>query len=409
MRRLGLAADLESKSDRVLYIEPFSGISGDMMVAALLDLGCELEELEEKLKLLHLTGYRLSSRKCSRSGIHATKFDVMADECHVHRSFREIRHMIESSGLSQWVKDRSVEAFRRLAEAEGKVHHQAPEDVHFHEVGAVDSIIDIAGSMILLEKFLPLIIAASPVNVGQGTVECRHGIYPVPAPATENLLEGIPVFSNAVTGELTTPTGAALLVTLAEHFGPRPMMKMTACGYGAGSREMPGNANVLRVTLGERIEESASAEEQVAVIEATIDDMSPQLYGYFQERALAAGALDVYTTPVQMKKNRPAMMLTVVCALTEFDSLAKLILQETTTIGIRHTIAQRKTLQRKFLQVETPYGAVTMKVSLLEGVPVNIVPEYEDCRRIAAESTVALKEVQAAAVHAYLERPGKGV
>jgi pyridinium-3,5-bisthiocarboxylic acid mononucleotide nickel chelatase len=389
---------------RILFIEPFSGISGDMMIGALIDLGFNFAELQDKLGLLPLKEYQVSFQKSVRSGIQATKFDVHAGHSHHHRSFGDIRGMIESSGLSPWVQTKSIEAFRRLAEAEGKIHGLLPEMVHFHEVGAVDSIIDIVGTMIAMESFLPVRIISSPVNVGQGTLECQHGTYPVPAPATQELLSNMPVFSNSVTGELTTPTGAALLATLVEAFGIRPSMKITGTGYGAGTRQTPGNANVLRISLGEAQEETTAVpEEKVAVMDATIDDMSPQIYGYFQEKALDAGALDVYATPIQMKKNRPAQKITCVCAVSDVDRLAELIFCETTTIGIRYSIAQRKTLKREFLKVQTSYGEVSMKISLLNGRRVNFIPEFEDCRRLAEKNRVALKEIQAAAVHEYLK------
>jgi pyridinium-3,5-bisthiocarboxylic acid mononucleotide nickel chelatase len=395
---------LDVAEREIMFVEPFSGISGDMMIGALLDLGVAFEELKHKLALLPLKGYELSADKCNRSGIQATKFNVHVDHSHHHRTFADIRKMIEASGLSAWVQEKSIAAFRRLAEAEGKVHGQPPDKVHFHEVGAVDSIIDIVGTMIAVESLLPVRIISAPVNVGQGTLECQHGIYPVPGPAAQELLKGIPIFSNAVTGELTTPTGATLIATLAEKFGACPEMKIRMSGYGAGTRQTPGNANVLRVTLGAPdAGEVVSPEEQVAVIDATIDDMSPQIYGYFQEKALAAGALDVYATAIQMKKNRPAWKVTCVCAIPDLDRLAGLIFRETTTIGIRYTIAQRRTLRRQFTQVQTSFGAVSMKVSLLDGQPVNFVPEFEDCRRLATEKGVALKEIQAAAIHAYLQ------
>ena len=393
---------------KVLFIEPFSGISGDMMIGALLDLGFSFKELEEKLKLLPLRGYSLSSQKCLRSGIEATKFDVDAGHEHSHRGFEDIRKMIESSGLSPWVKEKSVAAFRKLAEAEAKIHGKPIERIHFHEVGAVDSIIDIVGSMIALESFLPLDIEASAVNVGHGTVKCQHGIYPVPAPATQELLREIPSFSNEVPGEMTTPTGATLLATLAGSFGSRPAMKVLKTGYGAGTRQTEGNANVLRVSFGVKAGKGAdlsvSPEARVAVIEATIDDMSPQVYGYFLEKAMAAGALDLYSTAIQMKKNRPGHKVTCICAVNEVDRFAELFFRETTTIGIRYTLAERKTLDREFQPVETPYGTVIIKISLQNGNVVNFAPEYEDCRRIASERGIALKEVHAAAVHAYLQR-----
>jgi pyridinium-3,5-bisthiocarboxylic acid mononucleotide nickel chelatase len=390
-----------------------------MVLGALLDLGLDVETLQQHLNALPLQGYRLSSRKCSKAGIRAVKFDVddltgaeeVAAARHSHTSYREIRNMIQSSPLSAWVKGKSLEAFRRLAEAEAKIHDRSLEEVEFHEVGAVDSIVDIVGCMIGLERFLPAVFLSSPVNVGQGSLHCRHGIYPAPGPATEELLRGIPTYSDAISGELTTPTGATLLATLVERFGPRPLMRIEASGYGAGSRDLAGVANVLRITVGEelRFDQPASGREQVAVIEATIDDMNPQIYGYFQEKAFEQGALDAYVTPVQMKKNRPAMELTVVCAPESVDQLSRLIFAETTTIGLRYTLAERKTLQREFARVETEYGPVKIKVSSLDGRRMNFVPEYEDCRRLAAEKGVPLKNVQAAAVRAYLQSAARSI
>ncbi len=399
---------MQTSDRKILFIEPFSGISGDMMVAALLDLGFSFEELQAKLAQLPLNNYQLSVQKCSRSGIQALKFDVQTGHEHAHRTFADIRSMIELSGLSSWVKEKSVEAFRRLAEAEGKIHGQPPEKVHFHEVGAVDSIVDIVGAMIAMESFMPVRVVSAPVNVGQGTLECQHGTYPVPGPATQELLRGIPTYSNSVTGELTTPTGATLLATLVEEFGSQPALKILKTGYGAGTRQTPGNANVLRITLGDPFSEaSLSPEETVAVLEATIDDMSPQLYGHFQEKALAAGALDVYATPIYMKKNRPAMKVTCVCAVADVDRLADLMFRETTTIGARYSLAQRKTLRREFLKVETEFGVVTIKISCLGPQAVNFVPEFEDCRRLAMEKGVSLKEVQSAAIYAYMQAKNK--
>jgi uncharacterized protein (TIGR00299 family) protein len=402
-----MTAESQKEEPKVLYIEPFSGISGDMMIGALLDLGFSFDELQAKLELLPLKGYRISAQKCMRSGIHATKFDVEAGHSHHHRGFTDIRDMIESSGLSPWVREKSIEAFRKLAVAEGKIHGLPIEKVHFHEVGAVDSIIDIVGAMIAVEAFMPAGIAVSAVNVGTGTLQCQHGTYPVPGPAAQELLRDIPTFTNEVSGELTTPTGATLLATLAGSFGTRPSMKIDATGYGAGTRETEGNANVLRITFGRKMEDAAqpavSPERRVAVIEATIDDMSAQVYGYFLEKALAAGALDIYSAPIQMKKNRPGQKVTCICAVDEVDKFAKLIFCETTTIGIRYYFAERKTLERRFQPVETEYGPITMKISLLDGRVVNYSPEFEDCRRLASEKGVALKEIQSAAMYAYLK------
>ncbi|MDR1726824.1 MAG: nickel pincer cofactor biosynthesis protein LarC [Acidobacteriota bacterium] len=393
-------------SGDILLIEPNSGASGDMLVGALLDLGFDFEELREKLSLLPLDNYRLSARKCARSGIQATKFDVEVGHGHDHRHFSDIRAMIEGSRLSPWVKEKSIEAFRRLAEAEGKVHGRPADHVHFHEVGAVDSIVDIVGAMIAMEPLRSMRVVSSAVNVGQGTLDCQHGTYPVPGPAAEALLQGVPTFSNKVAGELTTPTGATLLRTLAGEFGARPAMKVFATGYGAGARETPGGANVLRVSVGAAVDAAPQASEaggdQVAVIEATIDDMTPQAYGYFQEKALEEGALDVFATPICMKKNRPALKVTCVCAVGDIRRFAEVVFRETTTIGIRYTVADRITLRRDFEEVWTKYGPVSMKVSSLDGKPVNFVPEFEDCRRLAKEAGVPLKDIQAAALHGYL-------
>jgi len=406
--------------NQILYIDASSGISGDMTIGALLDLGGRLELLQERLGSLTLRGYRLLARKELRAGIQATKFDVVLDETardvqghhgkshgghhHHHRTFGEIRRMIESSSLSAWVREKSVSAFFKLAQAEGTVHNQPPEEVHFHEVGALDSIVDIVGCMILMEELLPSRIACSPVNVGRGTLECRHGIYPVPGPAVEHLLRGVPTFSNEVEGELTTPTGAALLAVLAESYGPRPLMSALRAGYGAGTRDTPGSANVLRLTLAEGASADASFEKgEVAVIEAAIDDMSPQVWGYFQERALSAGALDVYAVPALMKKNRPAYVLTLLCDSAHLDEMVHLVFAETTTIGLRYTAARRRTLDREIVQVQTDYGPVRIKVASIQGRRVNFVPEYEDCRHLAAERGVPLKDVTAAASRAYLD------
>jgi uncharacterized protein (TIGR00299 family) protein len=402
------------ESARTIFIEPFAGISGDMFLGALLDLGLSLDWLRQQLSLLPLTGYDISVRKCSKAGIQATKFDVFYNEhdhdgpaAHGphHRAFREIRQMIGGSALSSWVKEKAIAAFEKLAFAEGKIHGRNPDEVHFHEVGAVDSIIDIVGAMIAIKEYLPAAIVCAPVNVGQGTLECRHGVYPVPGPATLELLRGVPIYSNSLPGELTTPTGAALLVTLVERFEPLSLMRAQASGYGAGTRDIPGAANVLRVTLGEQLGIAGEpADEQVAVIEAAIDDLNPQVYGYLFERALSSGALDVYLTPIQMKKNRPGVELTVLCGLEKVGALARMILTETTTLGLRYRLAWRKTLERRYETVATKYGEIRIKVALLDGERVNFVPEYEDCRRLAAESGIPLKEIMAVATSSYLTR-----
>lgn len=404
--------------ERILYIEPFAGVSGDMFLGALLDLGARLDHLTETLRLLGLGGYELEAGKCLKSGISATRFEVRpvheeshphAGGEHRHRGFREIRELIERSGLSPWVREKAVAAFEKLAVAEGRIHDQPPEQVHFHEVGALDSIIDLVGAMVALEEYQPATVLCAAVNLGQGALHCRHGRYPVPAPAALELLRGVPVYSDGTEGELTTPTGAALLATLVRHFGPRPPMRVRAVGYGAGTRDIPGVANVLRVTLGERAGQADGAEtdEQVGVLEATIDDMNPQLLGHVFERALSAGALDIYLTPVHMKKGRPGAELTVLCRPAEVDALMRLLFAETSTLGIRHRLSWRKVLERRVETVETEYGPVGIKVGLLDGRRVNFAPEFEDCRRCAEQKGVTVKQVMAVAAHSYLSRsPG---
>jgi pyridinium-3,5-bisthiocarboxylic acid mononucleotide nickel chelatase len=410
-----------STSQRILYLEPFSGVSGDMMLGALVDLGADFELLKQQLGLLPLQGYHLTLQKVMRAGIYSTKIDVHIEgepeeghghshhghghghHHHPHRNLRDIEGIIGLSALSAWVKSKSLDAFRRLAEAEGRVHNQPPEQVHFHEVGAVDSIVDIVGSMIALEGFLPARIICAPVNVGHGTLKCQHGIYPVPGPATQELLKGIPTYSDEISGELTTPTGAALLATLVDAFDNRPLMKMQASGFGAGSRDNRHSANVFRITQGDAILKSKgdSTDQRVAVIEAAIDDMSPQIYGYFQEKAFSAGALDAYAAAITMKKNRPAILLTVVCAVSQVEAMSSLIFSETTTIGLRYVLAERKILPREIVTVKTEFGDVALKVVTKEGGGTGVAPEFEDCRRLALECNVPLRDVFAAAEQAY--------
>ncbi len=414
---MNIARGSGAAPQRIIYIEPCSGISGDMVVGALIDLGADLENLRRKIALLQLEGCSLTTRKCLKCGILATKFDVQFSgngnsegrrqhhhhRDHSHRNFEEIRGMIEASDLSPWVKQRSIDAFTRLARAEGKIHGQKPEEVHFHEVGALDSIIDIVGAMVAAEEFMPAAFFSGPVNVGAGTLRCRHGVYPAPGPATLELLKNVPIYSDEISGELTTPTGAALLATLVEEFCSRPAMRVLACGYGAGSRDIDGAANVLRLTLGEPAtrQDAEPAGEQVAVLEANLDDMNPQLYGHFLDLAFGKGALDVYLTQIQMKKNRPGILLTLICPPSQAEEFARLVFSETTTLGIRYRMVARTTLERRWQAVRTEFGEVRIKLGVLAGQPVNGLPEYEDCRRLAALRGVPLKDVMSAASAAY--------
>jgi uncharacterized protein (TIGR00299 family) protein len=381
---------------KLCYLDCFSGISGDMLLGALVDAGLAPAALENELRKLDLQGWSLATKRVQRGELTATKLDFKINETHHHRTWKKIRELIRASALAAPVQQRAELIFDRLAEAEAAVHGVAKDEVHFHEVGAMDSILDIVGASVAMEKLGIEKIVVSPLNLGSGSVKTVHGTLPVPAPATAALLKNAPVYSTGVAAELVTPTGAAVVAALAGEYGPLPRMTVSAIGYGAGSRDLTEQANVLRVFLGERLEDSRAADEPtVSIIEANLDDMSPQLGGYFMEQALAAGALDVFYTPVQMKKNRPGVLLTVICPSERVDALSEMVFQQTTTIGLRIYEARRRVLAREFVSVETPHGSVRMKVARLNGRVLNAAPEYDDCQRLAREKSVPLKQVLA--------------
>jgi len=392
---------------RQAYLDCFSGISGDMFVGALLDVGLPLEMLFAELKKIPLGFYEFKRTRAVRGHLVGTRVEIGVPGKQPSRKLRDIEALMRDSGLSAGVKERALKVFSRLAAAEGKLHNQPPEQVHFHEVGAVDAILDIVGTCIGLELLDISLLTCSPVNVGSGCVEAAHGSLPVPAPASLELLKDIPIYSSGVDGELVTPTGAALISTLASGFGPIPAMKVERIGYGAGAREIPGHPNLARLLLGEstepvRVRDGAPGDEVVSVIEANVDDMSPQLYGFFIDQALAAGALDVTCTPIQMKKDRPGILLSVLCTPEKSEALAQMLFEQTTTIGVRIYEARRKILERELVSIQTPYGTVKVKVAKRHGKVLNVAPEYEDCRRLAAEKSVPLKQVIMAAQAAYL-------
>jgi uncharacterized protein (TIGR00299 family) protein len=395
-------------SMKLAYFDCFSGISGDMALGALVDAGCPLEQLREGLGELRLAGWEISAEKVWKNGMSATWVRVKAEDQQKHRSLSTILELIEKSGLGQPVRERAAAIFRRLGEAEAKVHDAPLEKIHFHEVGAMDSILDIVGASIGFEALGIERFACSPLNVGSGTVQTAHGLLPVPAPATAELLRGKPTYSTGVSRELVTPTGAAIVATLCTEFGAQPRMSTAAIGYGAGTADLPGQPNVVRLLVGEAAEAGQGiGTEEIAVIEANLDDMNPQIYGYVLEKALAAGALDVYTTPVQMKKNRPGTLLTVLCRPEGVDALMKLIFAETTTLGARTYRAERRFLPREWVSVHTDFGNVRIKVSRANGRILHVAPEYEDCRKLAAERDVPLQRVIAEALRAYAEKmPG---
>ena len=388
---------------KIAYLDCSSGISGDMLLAALLDAGLERDLLLNELRKLPLAGYEFRCARVLRGSLTGTQVEIDVPQPQPERHLGEIRQLLEGSALTEAVRTQALKMFERLAEVEGKLHGKPAAEIHFHEVGAVDAILDIVGACVGLELLEIDELTCSPLNVGGGQVETAHGTLPVPAPATAELLKGAPIYSSGVEGELVTPTGAVIVATLASSFGPMPPIKVARIGYGAGSRDYSGHPNIARLFVGERAEVSDSEPRVtnpanvVTVIEANVDDMSPQLYGYLVERALDAGALDITCSSIQMKKNRPGLEISVLCVPERAEGLAQLLFEETTTIGLRIHEAGRLVLDREVVKVETPYGTVRVKIAKRAGKVINVSPEYEDCQRLAAEKSVPLKQVILAA------------
>jgi hypothetical protein len=400
---------------RILYFDCFSGISGDMVLGALLDAGLPLKDLQRALGSLAVSGLEVAAERVLRAGVSATRFLVRertpdhrhqdhhdhppSGAHHEHRSLAEIFSLIDRSALTGEGRDRARTLFQRLAEAEAAVHRVPVERVHLHEVGALDSIIDIVGAVVALEWVGADRIVSSPLNVGGGTVRSAHGVLPVPAPATVKLLGDAPIYGGTVQKELVTPTGALIATSYATSFGPVPAMSVEQVGYGAGERDHREAPNVLRVLIGRSANQTEAA--RVVVMECEIDDMNPQLFGAAMERLYAAGALEVFYVPVQMKKNRPGTLLTVVAPPELRAALADIVFRETTTIGVRYQEVQRDCLAREVAAVVTPLGTVRFKVAWHEGRVVNAVPEFEDCVALARAHNLSVKDVQAIASQAY--------
>ncbi|MBZ5646271.1 MAG: nickel pincer cofactor biosynthesis protein LarC [Acidobacteriia bacterium] len=446
---------------RIAYLDCFSGISGDMFLGALVEAGVPPRLLEETVAALDV-GARLETRRVDRSGISATKVDVWVggekdlpreeywkskedldkvaraparghehghthehhhhehdhahdhQHDHPHRGLTEIRTIIAKAKITDTAKARAIAIFEALADAEAKVHNSTRDAIHFHEVGAVDAIVDIVCAAVGSEALGVDEWVCSPLNLGSGTLKCAHGEFPVPAPAVVELLKDAPVFSSGIQAELVTPTGAAIVKVLANRFAPIPGMKIEKVGYGAGSRDFKGHANVVRILVGKTGVEEQKADlvsveaprETIAVLEANLDDLNPQVFGYVMDRLLAEGALDVFATSVQMKKNRPGLLLTVLCKPEHASKLTKLIFTETTTLGVRMREERRAALLRRSVSVQTKWGEVRLKVANLNGAVANYAPEYEDCRRIAEKNHVPLKRVMQEATRLYLEKNG---
>ena len=388
----------------IAYFDCFSGISGDMTLGALVDAGVPLSGLRNELARLPVKGYELTSKEVKRAGMRATKVDVEIQGARGKgqgaRKWKDIDKIIKTSTLSKDIKLKGLHIFRRLFEAEARVHGGKFDEVHLHELGAIDCIVDIFGSLIGLDILGIDTIYSSALNLGSGSIKSEHGLLPVPAPASVELLKGIPVYSSGVQFELTTPTGAVLMSSLASGFGPVPDMKILKAGVGAGDKDFREQPNILRIFIGEKTENKQGSgdrrqgtEEAITVIETNIDDMNPQVYEYVMEKMLKAGALDVFLTQIIMKKGRPGIKLSVLCNEDRKDAMSEIILKETTSIGLRFYRADRKTLQRDIVLLDTQYGRVRVKKSLLGKEIQKASPEYEDCRKIAKKFNIPLLEV----------------
>ena len=423
---------------RLLYLDLFSGVSGDMLLGACLDAGVPLDAVRAALGSLGLDDYDVSVTRVLRAGVSATRWvlderipagAVPSQERELvhgheigpahgaadgprhehggapHRHVAGIERLIARSALAPASRDRAIALVRRLAAIEAEIHQMAIEDVHLHEVGALDSIVDIVGGVFALEWFGADRIVASPMNLGSGTVRCAHGTFPVPAPATARLTQGVPVYQDGPAVELTTPTGALLVTGFADTFGPLPPMRVEAIGYGAGSRDFPDRPNVLRILVGEaEALAAAPSRDRVTLMTFEIDDMNPQIYGVLMDALLAAGALDVYYTAVQMKKNRPGTLVTVMGPPVRRRALSAIVFRETTTLGVRYHDVEREVLAREIVTVATPFGDVPIKVARLGGAVTNAAPEFDACVTLARAHGVPVKDIQAAAMKAWLDR-----
>lgn len=376
---------------RIAYFDCFSGASGDMILGSLIDAGLNPQGLREKLKKLRIPTVRLKVKRVLKGGLSATQVIVEGKgEKRHHRTLQEILRIVNRSSLEPEIKEKSKEVFERIASVEAKIHQVAMEEVHFHELGGLDSIVDIVGAVWGIRQMGIEKIYVSRVNVGAGFVKCEHGILPVPAPATLSLMEGRPIYSSGAERELLTPTGAALLTTLGSEFGSMPVINVERVGYGAGRDDLP-QPNLLRLIIGASA--PASAKEKVIVVETNIDDMNPQIYDYVMERLLAMEVLEVFITPILMKKNRPGHLLTVICSSEKLPAVTKFLLRETTTLGLRWHEEERAKAEREIVPLKTKYGRIRFKLARWEGKVINLSPEYEDCKRLATEKGIPLKEI----------------
>jgi pyridinium-3,5-bisthiocarboxylic acid mononucleotide nickel chelatase len=381
------------KTIRTAYFDCYSGISGDMILGALVDLGVDIKDIRKALKRIDLKRYELQAKKVQRNGLACTQITVAIEKSkpqHSHRCFTNIKKLIGQSSLPAKVKNNSIEIFKRIAKVEAKIHNTTIEKIHFHEVGGIDSIVDIVGGVWAIESLKLDKVYSSALNVGEGVVDCAHGRLPVPAPATLKLLKGIPIFSTGVKTELTTPTGAAMIGFYADKFQSIPEMTITGDGYGAGSRIIPSIPNLLRVMVGEM---SLKEPENLVMIETNIDDMNPEIFDAVMESLFKEGALDVYFSSINMKKNRPATKVSVLAEKKAREVLSKILLRETTSFGVRFHEVGRLTLEREIQKLKTSYGVIKIKIGSLDGETVQATPEFEDCRNAALKKKVPVKKV----------------
>lgn len=386
---------------KVAYFDCFSGISGDMILGVLVDLGVDVDYLKGQFKKIDISGYDIKAKKVEKQHIHGTKVDIVIKEKQRHRSLKDINELIDKSALDKEVKQSSKKIFLKVAEVESKVHNIDINKVHFDEIGALDSILDVVGAVIGLKKLNIEKVYSSHLNLGRGFVECSHGLIPVPAPATAEILKGVPVYSTNVNAELVTPTGSAIITTLTNDFGPMPPMRIDKLGYGAGKADFQ-HPNLLRIFIGDLV--GAYDTDFTNMIETNIDDINPEIYSYLVQKLLDHGALDVFLTNIQMKKSRPAVKLSVISSLEDTEKLTDMIFNETTTLGVRIYQTERRKLFIEKKKVKTKYGDITIKVGKLNDKVKTISPEYEDCQSIAEKNNIPLKDIYDLAKRTYLSK-----
>jgi uncharacterized protein (TIGR00299 family) protein len=392
---------------KIAYFDCFAGAGGDMIVAAMLDAGLDGEFLKSQLASLGLNRLEINISETHRGHLRAVRFEPQVQQNEPGRNLAQITELIKASKISQTAKDRATEVFKRLADAEARAHGTKPEEIHFHETGALDSIADIVSACIGLDALGIEKVYCSPLPVGGGIIECSHGLLPSPAPATVELLKDVPVMGGPVAAELVTPTAAAVLVTIVDEFGPLPAMKIEKTGYGAGSKEFEKVTNLLRLIIGSSDEGDSAEADSVCLLEANTDDATGEAIGFVTEKLLRNGALDVFTTPIYMKHNRPAVQISVICEIGDAETLGRLLLEEGMSLGLRKQTAQRMKLARETITVKTEYGDIRIKAGYSNGKLVTAKPEYSDCASAADNNKVSFKAVSEAAMRAFWAQAGK--